>query len=59
MQPTGRRDRVKLHDILILIVTGNPDSPGRVWCGCGVGGGGGEEYGSKMGKIHDNARKLL
>ena len=38
MQPTGRRDPVKLHHILILIVTGNADSPGRVWCG-GEGGG--------------------
>ena len=37
MQPTGRRDRVKLHGtgILILIVTGNADSPGRVRCGGG------------------------
>ena len=33
MQPTGRRDRVKLHDILIPIITGNAESPGRVWCG--------------------------
>ena len=54
MQPTGRRDREKLHDILILIITGNADGEGI------VGGlGGGEGYGSKMGKIHDNARKLL
>ena len=35
MQPTGRRDRMKLHDILILIITGNVDSPGRVRCGGG------------------------
>ena len=33
MQPTGRRDLVKLNDILILIITGNADSPGRVWLG--------------------------
>ena len=48
-----------MHDILILIVTGNADSRG----GRGVvvvgGGGGGGEYGSKMGKIHDNVRNLL
>ena len=37
-QPTGRRDGVKLHDILIFIVTGNANSPGRVWCGGGGGG---------------------
>ena len=36
MQPTERRDRVKLHDILILIVTGIADSPGRVWWGGGA-----------------------
>ena len=43
MQPTGRRDhdRVKLHDILIVIITGNADSLKRVWCGGGGGGGGG------------------
>ena len=35
LQPTGRRDRVKFHDILILIITGNADSPGRVWYGGG------------------------
>ena len=56
MQPTRRRNRVKLHNILLLIITGNADSPGSVWCGvvwwC-------EGYESKMGKIHDNARKLL
>ena len=49
MQPTGRRDGVKFHDILILIITGNADSPGRVWWGVE-----GKGYGSKMGKIHDN-----
>ena len=38
--------------ILILIITGNADSPGRVSWGR-VG------YRDKMGKIHDNARKLL
>ena len=57
MDPTGRRDRVKLHDILIVIITGNADSPGR--CCVAGGGGGGGKYWSKMGKIHDNARKLL
>ena len=45
MQPTGRCDRVKLHDILTLIDTGNADSPGRVYvCVCGGGGGGGRRW---------------
>ena len=35
MQLTGRRDRVKLHDILIRIITANVDSPRRVSCGGG------------------------
>ena len=43
MQLTGRRDHVKLHNILILIITGNADSPGRVWCGGGRGEGKGED----------------
>ena len=46
----------KFHDILILIITGNVDSPGRVWCGGGGGGGG---YGNKMGKIRDNSRNYV
>ena len=39
MQPTGRRDRVKLYDILNLIITKNANSPWRVWCGGGLGWG--------------------
>ena len=35
IQPAGRGDCMKLLDILILIVTGNADSPGRLWCGGG------------------------
>ena len=50
MQPTGRRDRVKLQDILILIITGNADSPGRMWCG-GWGGGMGEDAGVKWARF--------
>ena len=33
MQGTGRCDRVKLCDILILIIIGNADSLVRVWWG--------------------------
>ena len=54
LQPAGRRDRVKLHDILILITIINADSLERVWWGEG-----GEGYRSKINKIRDNAGKLL
>ena len=40
MRPTGKCDRVKLHDILILIITGIADSPGRVRRDVVVVGGG-------------------
>ena len=49
MRPTGRRDDVRLHDILILIITANADLLGMVWWE----GARGKRYGSKLGKIHE------
>ena len=42
------RDRVKSRSILILIITGNADSPGRIG---GGGGGQGEDTGVKWARF--------